>query len=192
MDWVNNILDEDNLELNVKFASLFVLNFECLKDFVVNKIRDFYSDDIIEDGKWIHMETNKYKEDVRALSKHIDDASMKWFIDSGAITEGDYELYQTIRTRRNDIIHELLKNLGVGFNETDIELFGGLLSLYRKLDKWWINEIEIPISADEIPEDYDPDEVVGGQAIILSAINDILLGNQGERYKEILTNYNEK
>lgn len=74
----------------------------------------------------------------------------------------------------------------------DIELFGSLLSLYRKLDKWWINEIEISISADDIPKDYDPDEVVGGQAIVLSAINDILLGNQGERYKEILTIYNEK
>ncbi|WP_104803272.1 hypothetical protein [Blautia marasmi] len=189
---MNNIFDEDNLELNVKFASLFVLNFECLKDFVVNKIRDFYSDNIIEDGKWIHKETKKYKEVVRALSRYIDDASMKWFIDSGAITEADYELYQTIRTRRNDIIHELLKNSGDGFNEIDIELFGSLLSLYRKLDKWWINEIEISISAEDIPKDYDPDEVVGGQAIVLFVINDILLGNQGERYKEILTNYNEK
>lgn len=27
--------------------------------------------------------------------------------------------------------------------------------MYRKIDKWWINEIEIPISGNEIPDDYD-------------------------------------
>ena len=37
----------------------------------------------------------------------------------------------------------------------------------KKLDKWWINEIEIPTSADDIPSDYDQDNVVGGQAIVL-------------------------
>lgn len=41
MDWMNNILDEENLELNVKFASLFVLNFECLKDFLLTKLGVF-------------------------------------------------------------------------------------------------------------------------------------------------------
>lgn len=114
---------------------------------------------------------------------------MKWFIELGAITEDDFELYQKIRKRRNEIIHELLKNLENGFNETDVELFGNLLSLYRKIDKWWINEVEIPISADDNPNDYNSDEVMGFEAAVLSAISRILLGNQGERYKEMLADY---
>lgn len=189
MDWISNIFDEENLKANIQFAALFVLNYECLKDFVVNQVRDFYSDDIMEDGEWIHKESDRYKKEVRTLDKHIDDASMKWFLASEAITEEDFELFQAIRVRRNEITHELLNNLSDGFSSLDIELFGKLLSLYRKIDKWWINEIEIPISADDIPSDYNEEDVAGGQALVLSAVNEILFGNQGEYYKELLADY---
>ena len=58
--------------------------------------------------------------------------------------------------------------------------------LYQKIDNWWINEIEIPTSADEIPVDYNRDQVFSGQAFILSAINDIILLNGSDNYSEIL------
>ena len=103
-----------------------------------------------------------------------------------AITEDDYDLYQKIRLRRNEIIHELLINLNNGFSENDAMLFSGMLNIYRKIDKWWINEIEIPTSGEEIPEDYDPEQVCGGQALVLDMINDIVLENNKERYKGIL------
>lgn len=104
-------------------------------------------------------------------------------MESEAITQEDFDNYQKIRKRRNEITHELLKNLNIGFTEDDIKLFDTLTNLYEKIDRWWINEIEIPTSADEIPEDYDRDGVCGGQAIVLSIINDIVLGNGGEKYK---------
>ena len=107
-------------------------------------------------------------------------------MESEAITQEDFDNYQKIRKRRNEITHELLKNLNIGFTEDDIKLFVTLTNLYEKIDRWWINEIEIPTSADEIPEDYDRDGVCGGQAIVLSIINDIVLGNGGEKYKNIL------
>ncbi len=34
MDNWNNILNEDILKSNINFAALFVLNFECLKDYI--------------------------------------------------------------------------------------------------------------------------------------------------------------
>lgn len=107
-------------------------------------------------------------------------------METEVITQEDYDNYQKIRKRRNDITHEWLKNLNNGFTEEDVKLFGKLLELYGKIDKWWINEIEIPTSADEIPQDYNRNEVCGGQAIILSIINDIVLGNGGEKYKDML------
>lgn len=80
----------------------------------------------------------------------------------------------------------MLKNLNKGFNEQDVKLFSSLLDMYRKIDKWWINEIEIPISGNEIPDDYDMENVCGGQAIVLSIINNIVLGNEGAKYKAVL------
>ena len=61
-----------------------------------------------------------------------------------------------------------------------------MVHLYQKIDNWWINEIEIPTSADEIPADYNRDQVFSGQAFILSAINDIILLNGSDNYSEIL------
>lgn len=39
-----NILDEDILKTNINFAAVFVMNYECLKEFVIERIREFYSE----------------------------------------------------------------------------------------------------------------------------------------------------
>lgn len=65
-------------------------------------------------------------------------------------------------------------------------LFGEMLRIYRKIDKGWIDEIEIPTSSETIPDDYAPEWVCGGQALVLDMINDIILENNKERYKSIL------
>ena len=187
MDNWENILDENILKYNVSFAAIFVLNYECLKDYVINQVRDFYSDNVKWDGdNSISEETAKYKKEVRSLDKNIENASLMWFLQLNVITEDDFEKYQVIRKRRNDITHELLKNLNDGFTENDAKLFGDMLEIYNKIDKWWINEIKIPIAGNDIPEDYDRDGVCGVQAMILSIINSIVLGNKGAEYKEIL------
>ena len=184
--WIN-ILDEDNLKPNVNFAAMFVLNFECLKDYIIDQIRDFYSDEIdFEYGKILYHESKEYKDKVRILDKNIENASLKWLIEAGAITQEDFDYYQKIRRRRNDITHEFLKNLIEGFSEEDIDLFNKIISIYTKIDKWWINEIEIPIAGEDVPSDYNRENVFGNQAIVLSAINDIVLENKGVEYKELL------
>lgn len=185
-EWIN-ILDEDILKTNVNFAALFVLNFECLKEFVIEQVRGFYADSIsMDDEKIVSEESDTYKRQVRKLESQIDNASLKWFLEAEAITQNDYATYQIIRKRRNDLTHKLLKNLSVGFNENDMQLFVEMTNMYRKIDKWWINEIEIPTSADEIPVDYEREKVCGGQAMCLEIINDIVLGNGGEKYKDVL------
>ena len=192
MDNWENILDENILKYNVSFAAIFVLNYECLKDYVINQVRDFYSDNVKWDGdNSISEETAKYKKEVRSLDKNIENASLMWFLQLNVITEDDFEKYQVIRKRRNDITHELLKNLNDGFTENDAKLLGDMLEIYNKIDKWRINEIKIPIAGNDIPEDYDRDGVCGVQAMILSIINSIVLGNKGAEYKEILDKLNE-
>lgn len=187
MNNFQNLFDEKILKTNIEFAALFVLNYECLKEFVVEQVRDFYSNSFsFIDGKIVCEESENYKKKVRKLEKQIDNASMRWFVDAGAITDDDYELYQKCRKRRNEIIHELLLNLNQGFSQEDIKLFSDMLDLYQRLDRWWINEIEVPTSADSIPSDYDYNQVIGSQAILLSAINDIVLGNGAAKYSELL------
>ena len=52
MEHWKNILDEDILKTNINFAAIFVLNYECLKDFIISQIRGFYSEKIFfKNGK---------------------------------------------------------------------------------------------------------------------------------------------
>lgn len=39
-------------------------------------------------------ESGAYKEKVRALNKNLENASLKWFLDAGAIAKEDYDEYQ--------------------------------------------------------------------------------------------------
>lgn len=182
-----NVLDENILKANINLGAVFVMNYECLKEFVIEQVRSFYSEHFYMDGdRIVCEESDTYKKKVRSLDKNLENASLKWFMDAEALTQEDYDIYQKIRKRRNDITHELLKNLNIGFGEEDAQLFADMLRIYNKLDKWWINEIEIPTSADDIPEDYDRDGVCGGQAVMLSIINEIVFGNEGDKYKELL------
>ena len=124
-DW-KNILDEDILKININFAAVFVMNYECLKEFVIEQVRDFYSEHFYMDGdRIVCEESNAYKEKVRALDKNLENASLKWFMDAEAITQ----------------------------------------------------------------EDYDRNGVCGGQALILSIINEIIFGNEGDKYKELLNEF---
>lgn len=184
---LENLLDEQILRSNVEFAALFVLNFESFKEYIVDQVRVFYSNSITFDNDELtYKESEKYKKKVLSLDKKIDTASLKWFVQAGAITEKEIDLYHLCRKKRNDITHELLKNLSLGFQEKDMDLFINMVCLYQKIDNWWINEIEIPTFADEIPGNYDRNEVMGGQVLILSAINNIMLGNGSTKYNEIL------
>ncbi|MBQ1172986.1 MAG: hypothetical protein IIX48_10365 [Lachnospiraceae bacterium] len=187
MDNWKNVLDENILKTNINFGAVFVMNYECLKEFAIEQVRSFYSEHFYMDGdRIVCEESDTYKKKVRNLDKNLENASLKWFMDAEALTQEDYDIYQKIRKRRNDITHELLKNLNIGFGEEDAQLFSDMLRIYNKLDKWWINEIEIPTSADDIPEDYDRDGVCGGQALMLSINNEIVFGNEGDKYKELL------
>ena len=194
MDNWNNILNEKNLKPNVNFAAMSVLNFECLKEYIVSQIKGFYSDHISFEGEeMICHESEKYKVQVRALDKNIENTSLKWFIQSGAITQDDLDDYQKIRKRRNDITHEFLKNLNDGFSDADRELFNKMVSIYTRIDKWWINEIEVPTSAENIGNGYDRETVCGGQAFVLSIINSIILENKGnEIFVQILNQWNDQ
>ena len=97
MDEFQNLFDEDTLRKNIEFASLFVLNYECLKEYVVNQVREFYSDRIrfVQD-ELICKESEKYKKAVRNLDKNIDTASLKWFLQAGAINEQELNLYLSL------------------------------------------------------------------------------------------------
>lgn len=159
-----NVLDEERLKLNCHFVSLYILYYECLKDALVSLPKSFYTLEklVLKDGNAFLHETDTYKEEVRKLDNHIENASFKWFVSVGALSEKEYSSFDKLRKFRNRIVHDLLFYLNEGFSEDEVKYLVELIEIYRKIEKWWINEIEIPIGGD-ISEPYDSENVVSGR-----------------------------
>lgn len=183
-----NVLDEKRLNPNIHFASLYVLYYECLKDSLIDMPKSFFCNHTeFKDGNIILYESEEYKENVRKLDDHIVNASFKWFIMVGAVSKEDYFSFKKLRKFRNKIVHELLFCLSEGFNKDEVKYLVELIEIYRKIEKWWINEVEIPTSRD-IHGPYDSDNVISGQGIILEVIQDILI-NGGKDSEALLLEF---
>lgn len=183
-----NVLDEKRLKPNIHFASLYVLYYECLKDSLIELPKSFFCNDTeIKDGNIIVHESEEYKENVRKLDDHIENASFKWFIMVGAVSDEDYLSFNKLRKFRNKIVHELMLCLSEGFSDYEVKYLVELIGIYRKIEKWWINEVEIPTSGD-IYGPYDLENVISGQGLILEIIQDILI-NDGKDSEALLIEF---
>ncbi len=114
-------------------------------------------------------------------------ASFKWFIMVGAVSDEDYLSFNKLRKFRNKIVHELMLCLSEGFSDYEVKYLVELIGIYRKIEKWWINEVEIPTSGD-IHGPYDSEDVISGQGLILEVIQDILI-NGGKDSEALLLEF---
>ncbi|MDY4128277.1 hypothetical protein [Peptostreptococcus porci] len=191
MEYFKNIYNHDILKQKINYIAVFTLIFESFKDFIITQPRDFLCLMGIKDGKLNYIESPEYKK-LRSLDKrHLDNASFKWFIELNAFSEEDFAIYNDSRKKRNRIVHEMISEVGEKVTEEDMELLVKMIELYRKIDKWWINEIEIQISTDEISGNYDSNDIFSIQDMILESIVDIAIGD-GKMYSRISSLFNQQ
>ncbi len=82
--------------------------------------------------------------------------------------------------------HELIDVVFRGINEEEIKAFFDLFSLYKKIDKWWINEIEIPTSGEFLPGSYDENEVSSVITEFFAMMIGVLYNGESENLKQLL------
>lgn len=161
--------DETRKELMA--ASLFIMTYECLKDFVESKFQGFFTDgfETRKDGavadifssSWLDQ---KQKQEARykELSKSLADIEMgritlfqagcAWFHEMEAITDDDLTQIIYLSKLRNELAHELYKWL---FDDSapqiESTIVNAPMGLYFKISRWWVKDIEASIA----PEDYE-------------------------------------
>ena len=136
-----NILNKEALQTNILGVALFVLFFEQLKDFIINRPLGFFCFDSceIKDDKFVYKENDAYKRNVRSLDpKRIFHASVQWFQKQAALSENEALTIFKAEKRRNDFVHEFFRTLTEGWQEKDSILLGEIISLYQRLDSWWV------------------------------------------------------
>lgn len=93
---------------------------------------------------------------------------------SGALADDDLDQLREIREHRNFIAHHIPEILGSLESEVRSDLLRAISEIVRKIDLWWIREVEIPTNQNF--DAVDPDEIdLGATFSMRMAILDLLL-----------------
>ena len=191
-----NVCDKETLQDNLTFIALYICLYESFTDTVESHVKSFLCNKVFLDnsGKPRYNQSKDYSEKIK--KRPVDDkgnhdplkATMLWFVDCSAITQEDYNLFLELKELRNSFAHEITNHVWKGLYENHAKALLDLLNLYRKIEKWWINEIEIPIAGDEIPEGYDEDAVTSGILFTFDMMINTLYNDKSDEYLQIIRN----
>ncbi len=190
-EMLENFLEPKKLKENLIFISLFISIYESFKETIIENVKYFYWSGI-KDRKAIFKDYEKEvlnKVTTKKNKKII--ATLNWFKENGAITEDDIENFKKITSMRNSLVHEMSNKLFEGLSNDVFELYIVMIELFEKITKWWIKEIEIPISGDFTVEQYENilwDEVTSVKLEFLKIMFDIAVNNNEEYYKILKDN----
>lgn len=189
-----NIIDEANLRESLSFAAFYIALFENFTNSIEDQIKKLYwrGSEIGDDGEYKDKYHSDYKtriekRDVDGKGNHdVLKASMLWLKDEGAIDDEDYEFFLEAKKQRNIFSHELISVVFRGITEEEIKRFFDLFSLYKKIDQWWIVEIDIPALGDYVPVNVDKNEVSSVITQLFAMMIDVLYRGQSDNLKLLM------
>lgn len=186
-----NIFDKDILRGSVNIIALYITVYELLEDTIISRPKDFYT--VVE---FDDRAKQQYEQEVLALYRkeacpglktknQALIASLLWFKRNGAIDDHDIQIFTESRKLRNKITHEMYGAIAEG-GSAIVEQFALLYCLFCKIERWWVLEIEVPMT-DEIPADaeIDVNGVMSGNMVVLNVIMDILMNDSNSNFKAV-------
>ena len=188
LEMLENVMTAETLQMTVSFASLFVLVFECFKDMVIDRPKFFYCLSTIEfrENKVVYRESKEYKHNVRTLAHKPFEASLRWFLGHGVITQEEFERVLAIELHRHSFVHELYNVVLDGISDKDIKFLTDLISIYKKIDSWWIYNVEIDWDDIKEPDNVKMNECFSSSLMMIDIMINILLKGEGDTYRESL------
>lgn len=155
-------------------VSLFITAFELLKNSIVRRLRDFYLVGFDPSGKTISPD---YQRRVLSRNKSVLYASLSWLEESGAIGPGDLEAFDRIKAARNAIAHGLPELIFNGVRHGLEERFGEAVALLRKIEVWWVVNVDIATDPDYDGAEIDKDKITPGSVLMIQMMLDVAAGN---------------
>jgi hypothetical protein len=172
-------LNPESLKQNLIRASIYITCWELLKESVIGRPKDFFT------HKWSASGEGKpspaYKTNVLSLHRDPLIASALWFRNRQAVSDGDIELLKSLKKHRNEIAHELPKFLGQADCEVRLDFLSGAFLLVEKIDKWWIQNVEIPTNPDfaaRVFTDEELNNVTSARMICMNLIISVANGDE--------------
>lgn len=166
-------------------ASLYITAYEMLKESIVGRLKDFYCIGFTEDVITISPD---YKRKVLALNKSPTYASLIWLKNAEAIDQRDIDVFETLKHLRNSLAHELPVIVLAGKDLALMERMQDVMNLMRKIEIWWIVNVEIEADPDYDGHDINPDEITPGPILMMQIMLEVLSGNDELRQHYVVVN----
>lgn len=168
-------LDPDVVRPSLFMATMFITAFEILKNSIVDRIRGFYSNEWSGQGA---VESQEYKADVLSRHKSRVYASLNWLHESQAINDDDLIVFDQLKTTRNLLAHRLFDVVTGQAQSNYLEQFPVLIALLRKVEVWWVVNVEIATNPDYIDTEIDEAGIVPGALLSLQILMEVASGNK--------------
>jgi hypothetical protein len=151
------------------FAGLYQMTHEMLKRSVIQQTKAFFGYVDIRGGEWIGGDRAEehYRQSVLARApKKPFEASLKWLAEMGAIDGAQAITLDRIYDHRHELTHELAKYIVDVAFEPNTDLFLDALSIFKDLDRFWI-QMEMEIGTFDEHKGLDLEDVTSGSAMLL-------------------------
>jgi len=191
-DWLK-LLDPLSTRENLTKISVLITAFEFLKESIVENIRDLYLVDLNKSINKNQVYSDDYEMEVLSLdkNKNIFSASVKWLVRNEVIDVDDRKKIYELREYRNRLTHESIKFLSDSRLEIDVSILEDIYKIIKKIDKWWILEVDMPTNPDfsGVHDLNNITDVFSMRMIVLQLLEDIVSDN--EKSTELYYNFKE-
>lgn len=167
-------LDPELLRGKLISASIYLAAYELLVDSIVERIKGFFAECFNAERPLI---SQKYKTEVLSRNTSRVYASLSWLQEHDVIDGKDLEAFESIKKCRNEVAHELPRIIAGESKLAFLEQFPVMVALLRKIEVWWIVNLEIPINDDLAEKEIDEAGIVPGPVLNLQLMVDIALGD---------------
>jgi len=156
-------------------TSVYIFAFQILKDSIIGRIRDFFCNGFNDKSEIID---SKYQTEVLSLNKSPVYASLEWLTAMKAIDQNDVEIFNKIKKCRNALAHDSSHlTAGTGLPQDFDNNFRNMVLLLRKIEVWWIVNVEIAINEDYAGQEVDENGIIPGPLLSLQILCDVALGS---------------
>jgi len=150
-------LDPHIIHGKMLHIGFFMFAFEMLRQVIHERPQSFFSDEwSFVDGEMRTNRTQKFKEQVLSLAKREFEASLRWHVNEGALTDDDLQDILVLLEYRNLLAHEPHKIMDVRLDHFQANAADRVRKYHFKISNYWAR-VEMGLIAD-LPEDVEVDE----------------------------------
>lgn len=149
-----SMLNREALRDKLSIVAYYITIFECFKAKIINDVRSIFcfpdSSSTLDHPNFII--SDEYEKEICNIwvgkdtcgKKDLLKASMLWLRNQKAITKDDYVSFLKFRKLRNSYVHEMASYIvePASISLTNYENLRKLLSLYKKIELWFVKNIE--------------------------------------------------